>query len=258
MTLLERYQNGEYKVVWAEMVADTDRFGNPIRDTDVEAVAEETMRRVRHNIETIVERLTATGYEFGVFPDGEPVNDPLPVMGNTEAVAENIHAVKELVGEMPCSLRMFYQHVGSVCLVGRYPDAEPWDDADPLWVNALDLEAVREAFEEWQIDQEEYGEDETGPFGLELAPDYFHKDNTGGGEAYTVELPCGDADAPLLYEWHRTTFVDYLRICFEWGGFPGFAREWDKDRWVPENKLWRPAPVVPPQIALLREGLLPI
>jgi hypothetical protein len=39
-----------------------------------------------------------------------------------------------------------------------------------------------------------------------------------------VALPCDGADAPLLEEWHETNFVDYLRVAFRWGGFPGWER----------------------------------
>jgi len=37
-------------------------------------------------------------------------------------------------------------------------------------------------------------------------------------------VPCACADAPLLYERHETTFVNYLRICLRWAGFPGWER----------------------------------
>ena len=56
-------------------------------------------------------------------------------------------------------------------------------------------------------------------------------------------LPNAAADAPLEGEWHHTTFVDYLRTCFQWGGFPGL-----------ETKKRPPLSV----LAYLTEGLLPI
>ncbi len=58
---------------------------------------------------------------------------------------------------------------------------------------------------------------------LPIAPDEYHKYLYSGGCAYEVSLR-GQADAPLLHEWHNTTFVGYLRECFQWGGFPGWAR----------------------------------
>jgi len=54
---LDRYHNGEYTEVWADLVA----FGPAIRAdplyTDAAAVARETMLRAKHNVERLVARL---------------------------------------------------------------------------------------------------------------------------------------------------------------------------------------------------------
>jgi len=49
------------------------------------------------------------------------------------------------------------------------------------------------------------------------------------------------ADGELLNERHQLLFVEYLRLCFRFGGFPGF------------DGIGRS---VPPEIDALREGLL--
>ncbi len=70
MGYLERYINGEYEQVWAELQA----LGPAVRSeplySDAREVADETMRRVRRNCERLVERLRAMAYKFGVYPDG--------------------------------------------------------------------------------------------------------------------------------------------------------------------------------------------
>jgi hypothetical protein len=58
-----------------------------------------------------------------------------------------------------------------------------------------------------------------------------------------MELPNAAADRPLAGEPHRTTFVNYLRIAFRGGGFPG----WERHRNRPEKEL-----------QFLTESLLPI
>ena len=45
-----------------------------------------------------------------------------------------------------------------------------------------------------------------------------------GGPPYAIALPDSAADPPVAEEWHATTFVEYLRAAFRWGGFPGFER----------------------------------
>src|SRR5690349_14807254 len=62
---LERYWAGQHEQVWDELRA----LGPIPRDTPLHgealAVARETMRRVRLNIRTVIERLQALGYMFG-------------------------------------------------------------------------------------------------------------------------------------------------------------------------------------------------
>ena len=56
----------------------------------------------------------------------------------------------------------------------------------------------------------------------------------------SVTVPNPRADAPFD-DWHKTTFVNYLRIAFQCGGFPG----WEDDKNAPRQELAR-----------LSEGLL--
>ncbi|GHO49495.1 hypothetical protein [Ktedonospora formicarum] len=73
MTYLERYLNGEYEQVWDELM----QLGADVRQepvyTDALSVARETMRRVRRNIETLIERLPHRGYIFGYDHRVQPI-----------------------------------------------------------------------------------------------------------------------------------------------------------------------------------------
>lgn len=62
---LERYLNGEHEQVWAELQALGEGVrAEPVYE-DALAVARETMRRARHNVEMLIPRLVAVGYQFG-------------------------------------------------------------------------------------------------------------------------------------------------------------------------------------------------
>jgi len=63
------------------------------------------------------------------------------------------------------------------------------------------------------------------------------------GAHYVVTLPSATLDAVIENEPHGLDFVDYLRLAFEWGGFPGYADTPGK----------APAPIY-----RLKERLLPI
>ena len=92
--------------------------------------------------------------------------------------------------------------------------------------------------------QEPYDKDEDEGFGRRLIlgrDDELKAGISGLTDLYGIPLPSSGADAQFE-DWHKTSFVNYLRIAFEWGGFPG----WERYSQRPEK-----------EIAYLREGLLP-
>jgi hypothetical protein len=109
--------------------------------------------------------------------------------------------------------------------------------SDPLVVDLSDLSI--DAYEEWQYDNE--GD---APYFVTIAPDIFHKSNVSGSDGFEIDLPHAAADAPLRNtEWGDLTFVEYLRLSFEWAGFPGL-----KDYERRDEAL----------LASLKEGLHPL
>jgi hypothetical protein len=55
-----------------------------------------------------------------------------------------------------------------------------------------------------------------------IAPDALHKANISGGGPYQIEVPNLAADGVLQCEDHGLYFVEYLRLVFRFGGFPGY------------------------------------
>jgi hypothetical protein len=244
MSYLSRYQQGESENAWNELLALGSRVRAEPVYSDAVAVARETMRRARHNLNLLIPRLRAVGYEFladdptSLYPDNvfAPPNDDV-----LACLAE----LEKSVGAFPISLRAWYEIVGEVNLMGMHPGIRHFEDeplSDPLVVDPIN-DYHFDMLEDWLADRDSLGAD--GAFPLEIAPDEFHKANISGGSPYSVALPNDAADALVLDEWHNTTFVNYLRICFRWGGFPGFER-------LPENE--RPTDL----IAHLTANFLPL
>ena len=249
-TYLARYVQGEYEQVWRELGA----LGPTVREEpiliDAYAVACETMRRAGENVRRIIARLGQIGYRFehaplGTWQPNQRVHTP-----PAPDVARQVAALQAMVGPLPLSLRAWYEIVGDVNLMGRHP---AWDERacpDPLVVEGLS--AWDSEYADWRDQREEGGGDE--PFVLPFAPDYYHKANVSGGSPYGVVLPCPSADAPVAMEWHETTFVDYLRVAFRWGGFPGWERlDLGQPRGKPLPKSARPVA----HLAHLSADLLP-
>jgi hypothetical protein len=296
-TFLKRYRDGDCVAVWADLVALGEGVRHELYYADAVAVAAETMRRARHNVELLIQRLAGMGYRF-IPPSMEymldldsSIDQMAQMIGAKQGVeirpfleeaakhakerigplaakmAEHRAALKAKIsaslkkpplknpdvfdppgkqtaaqlkklekaasGPLPISLRAWYEQVGGVSLMGSHAVLNPKDSvvaADPLVVAPL-----RELL---QMVEHEGADDKIG---LWIAPDDLHKANVSGGDPYTITVPNACADADLEYEWHHTTFVNYLRKAFEWGGFPG----WQRDKKPPREA-----------IAKLTEGLL--
>jgi hypothetical protein len=208
MNYLERYQNGEYELVWK----DLQNLGADIRNepyySQAQAVAMETMRRVRRNCERIISRLRALGYVFGTFPDGTRRSYKVaPLTPPSARMQADCQELELQAGPLPLSLIAFWQEVGAVDLVGMHPS----------WPNGLDPLVVDPP----EGPLSDVYDDSDEAF-VCLSPDDLHKDNTSGGDPYGLHLPDPSADFIFLYERHNLFFVPYLRFAIlRWGGFPG-------------------------------------
>jgi len=145
------------------------------------------------------------------------------------------------VGDLPLSLIVWHSTVGGVNLVGRHPElTPPGIECDPLFV--APLRAVVDVCMVWQ--EEHAGSQERPPFQMPISPPASVKaGTTTEGAQYVVTLPNAALDAVVENEPHGLNFVDYLRLAFEWGGFPGYADMPGK---------------APPLIHRLKERSLPI
>jgi len=220
MTLYERYINGEYKEVYQEIYALGEDAFLPDKLPDIEKVLTETFQRVAHNLAIVYTELKNINYLFPTkfdYNSLRPLTKPLP---NTEELLAKLSETVQPYGYVPLSLKMFYSIVGACNFGWDYNTNEEyiWQYADPIQINSLDdlvSEVTDEGLNEWQ---DYYEED--GFISLQLSADYFLKDNTSGGPAYALQITDKQSvDAPFLNEEHNTTFINYLRICFDNCGF---------------------------------------
>jgi hypothetical protein len=217
-TLIARYQAGETKQVYAEIQALGQDAFLPENFPAVEAVLIETFERVAHNLQVIYTALQATGYVFVA----RPLHPPLP---GTEKLLQQLDDAVRDYGYVPLSLKYFYKIAGGVDFAWDY-DAEaniPWKLADPIQISSLDELVPYVADADWREYMHECMDDENGGAAfLELSADDLHKDNISGGMPYSLRITAMPAiDSDFMFEPHQTTFINYLRICFEYCGFAG-------------------------------------
>jgi hypothetical protein len=248
-TFYERYSNGERLAVWDQLYGLEDRVNDDQYLADAQAVAAETMKRARHNVEMILVKLDTLGFQF-LAPRQHTAADRQVVQTEGYGAVEyeyrvfkppspgfedDLARVEEIVGMLPLSLAAWYEHVGEVCLLGDHPRLSSfrreikvgtiWElvAADPLVVNPL-LHSI--------IDFDVVGGVRRFLFPIAPVVDGFWEG---------IEVPNEGADG--IYSLTGDRFVDYLRKSFKWGGFPG----WRNYEHRPESEL-----------AHLAEGLLPI
>jgi hypothetical protein len=135
--LLSRYLAGEYEAVWAELRA----LGAAVRDepvaADAYAVARETMRRAKWNVERVMVRLLHIGYRFEFASHDTWIPNPDFYTPPPADVERRIAEIEAVAGRLPLSLRAWYEVVGEIDLGGRHPE---WDERaypDPLIVGGL-------------------------------------------------------------------------------------------------------------------------
>jgi hypothetical protein len=145
-------------------------------------------------------------------PRDESVRAHVPPHSN---VQKTLASFERRVGILPISLRAFYEIVGAVNLLGRHTNLAPPDGTvapDPLLVYGVE-DALANAESEDDDDEQSR---------VVIAPDDLHKADTSGGDPYEIMVPEPRADGELLNERHHLLFVDYLRLAFRFGGFPGY------------------------------------
>jgi len=176
-------------------------------------------------------------YHFLVLEPPTAQRSEQPFMPAPAGAAEQLRKLERLGMVMPLSLEAWVEQVGSVNLMGAHPklcfleDEEgfPYVFADPLMAD-VSLDDIG-------------GEDAADGMDCVIALDDEGKAGDSDPDFYFVRLPDWHADTELRGERHKTNFVDYLRLAFRWGGFPG----WEQYDRRPEKEL-----------AALTEGLLAI
>jgi hypothetical protein len=246
-TFLERYRNGEYTNVWAELVGlGPDVRKEPFR-SDAKAVSFEMMTRARHNIKLLMERLPALGYRFL-----SPQEIWIPP---DEKVPSTLNKVEECYGPLPVVIRAWCEIVGFVNFMGAHPKLSQCADND--WGGSDRLPCYGDPIFIWILgphnqdlipyylnragSKEEEAEMEAKnphPLCLEVGMSMINKAGQSGGGGVDMLVPNPAFDAPLIDSdsfWTGTFFVPYLRECFQWGGFPGLRGGWfPGQEWNPE------------------------
>ena len=236
---LKRYNAGERRYVWEELVALGPTVRQEPHYSQAHAVAEEMIWRSLYNLDLIWKRLDSLDFRLaGGWSDPH------------KYLLKDLEEAQQQYGPLPLVVDFWFRVIGEISLTGFHPtlshhyevryefphiEEEGPDNSDPLEVVFVGAE------EEEEMDEEIPG--------LVIANDIAGKAGYSG--APTLKVPF-DArfDAPFIEDeserWEGVFFIPYLQTCFDWGGFPGL--EYDPEA----------AERAREELAFLTEGLLPL
>ena len=100
---LKRYLDGDCETVWPELIDLGESALQPKLLDDATAVAEEMVRRIIHNANTVGQYLVDAGYEF---------KTPGPfVIPADEATAQSVQQIEQEFGQLPLLLKVWWSRV---------------------------------------------------------------------------------------------------------------------------------------------------
>jgi len=226
MTLYNRYISGQTEEVYNDMLALGKEAFSPALQSDIDHVLTELFNRVAYNLNIIYTELKNINYLFKTefnYNFERPLHQPLP---DTSVLLDKLDNAVKPFGFVPLSLKYFYKIVGGVNFVWDYDTNEDfiWELADPIQIASLDAIVETVTGEYWREEMQEIVEEDELPY-LELSADDLHKDNVSGGPPYSLEIATHPSvDGLFFNEPNNSTFINYLRICFNNCGFPLIRR----------------------------------
>lgn len=220
MSFYARYLDGQYEQVYEDIFTSGQAVFEKENFEDINKVLTETFQRSKYNLKIIYAELQKINYQFKTsfeYNFQRPLHPPLI---NTEKLLIKLDNAVRPFGYVPLSLKYFYRIVGGVNFTWDYNINKNflWSMADPIQVCSLDAVVDEVTGKYWQeeiIKEEDF-------VSIQLAADVYHKDNISGGPSYSLEITnTPSIDGNFFNEPHETTFINYLRICFNNCGFPG-------------------------------------
>ena len=227
MKFFERYLAGDTKAVYDEIEALDAAAFQPENIEEIEKVLNETFSRVAYNLKVIYKALQEIDYKLKTeFKHSfeKPLQEPF---SNTETLLDKLKDAVKPFGYIPLSLQYFYKYVGGVNFVWDFENHQEfmWSMADPIEIFSLDDLTSYITREVWPQEMQPYiKEKKRSNAFIELSGDDLHKDNASGGLMYALMVTTYPSiDSSFIHSPYQTTFIDYLRICFKYCGFPGIA-----------------------------------
>ncbi len=245
MSFLNRYQHGDHREVWTELVNAGAAVLEPPLAQDAFGVAMATMERIHKNLDRLHSRLLQLGYEFA-YPNAAFAT------AKSDAV-DRIAALEDEHGQLPLSGRAWFQTFESVTF--EQSESQFNGNRGPERLNglgshpALIVRSIEKGVQIWNDhldDIRSYGEEPGYDNTLLLVGPILSNCDTAHfelGKYHMDDMQFGadGRDDP--------SFIDHLRDTIQHGGFPFW-------HYCPKGLPWEKKPDYVELRVILTEGLL--
>jgi len=211
------YPRRRINEAWAWNLASNGKKQSSRERDEALRLARKVMAFARRNVETLVDRLTQSGYCFAA---------KRPFVPPRSEIASQLKELAASKVHVPIALQAWLLEVGGVDLRGSHPQwprsaysgicDESSPDAEPLYTDPLFLDADLASLSEQMAD------DPRSIERIDIAPDDVTKANVSGGGPIAIACDRPAFDNVLIGQHGSFTILSYLNHAFRWGGFPGF------------------------------------
>jgi len=218
LNLIEKYNSGSVIEVWNEINTLTNITSRNENFEDIMIILNETMQRVKFNFDLIYSTLKKLNYQFK--------DESTCFYSTAQENLDKLKAINKEFGFLPLSIIYFYKHISKINFLFQNSNNFNYHYSDPVYIESVSniLEMMQDG--SWEETMYE-NMDDSRPLYLEISPDFYHKDNVSGGIPYGIEITkTQQVDSKLLNTpYGDLFFIDYLRLCFKYGGFPNITKE---------------------------------
>jgi len=237
---------GNEAKIWSAIIKLGDKINNEPYFEEFALVMNVIMERVVNNFFIIKSELSEAGY---VFENLGNINLDYNVFEkNNVSNLSDVSRIDDFFSDYGCiphSLSFFYKHIKSIDFRGYFSE---WKN--PYFLDAIYLFPISGLLE---INESPTIIDEGSESHVcvLISPNEYVKENVSGdGLEYAIELskPRKLPDSRVFGCPGKIPFIDYLRLCFKWGGLAGLAL-------FDEEEIPRP---ILRTLKSIREQMLPI
>ena len=227
--LLKQYLDGKYSEVWNLINQEDLESLKMSYGSQIDEIFNEAFTRIQYNTNIVFQILDSYNYKYKNFGQRNKYDlHYVPADKETAGLLANFENKIKNEGFLPRSITEFYKKFKVLDFRGSFQNLDYDFLTDALYIIPIHaFVGLNDDLFSWETDKVDV------PYVL-FSPDEYVKEDISGDIGYG--LPVSQqrkADDFLINYKRQSTFLDYLRFCFEWACLPNLAFK-EKEQ-IPED-----------------------